>query len=586
MTTARSWQTIFDSGRLRWLELALVGALSLLSIATLVTGLNLSPDSSSYITAASNFVKTGRLFIFVNTPSFSMSPVVEPYTEQPPGFPLYLALFIAAFKDPIISALIAQSLAIVFYYGAIYFMTVELRLALLLRIQTLILAGALETLRLLQSNIMSEILFLALSLTAGILSLRILRGARNRFDSHLLILSLALASSLRFVGLANAIWASPLVFRRGTVQGLLGLLQKRRVGYGLVLAGISLIALSASVDLLVFSREPNIGSNQLLGLIIGSAILATGLYGLLRLEQLREFNGRLGSSELNRDEALWALGAFGAAIVPVLLWLLKNRLIFGQFTRSHRAFEVFNTVSLVTPFELLWTDLFDTRIGPSIIIVVAGVGLWAISFAIGSNGERKILRLLIGVTLTHFALVWIPSLIASFEPVGSRYLTPAVLFGVLATLYAIQVTFNSVGPSRWRYGLLLLPAVFLLLGRNIALGGPTLRNLSVNYPVERQLWSDIRDIEDFDASTHFYSNRIFEHQIFAGIPQRIFWDHSLIRDQELLEELLSRGENPFILLQKSSSEAKQLENLLATSPLELRKIEFPSAGFILYSSEG
>ncbi len=101
-------------------DILLIGTASYVAISHLLSELNLSPDSSSYITAAKNFAETGRLVVFVNSPSRDMDPKVEPYSEQPPGLPAYFVPFIIAFDDPVRSAVIAQAIVIVCLFLFLY----------------------------------------------------------------------------------------------------------------------------------------------------------------------------------------------------------------------------------------------------------------------------------------------------------------------------------------------------------------------------------------------------------------------------------------------------------------------------------
>lgn len=582
--TARAESTSPALGPLKWVELLVIGVFCLLTIGSLLAGPNLNPDSTSYITAASNIVRTGRLFIFANTPSRSMSPRIEPYTEQPPGFPLYLAPFVLVFRDPVVSALIAQSLAIAFFYIAVYLMSAQIRLHVVLRIQALLVIGALNSLRQLHSTIGSETLFISLSLAAGILALGILLGDRKRFGWPILVGSLALASSIRFVGVANAVWVLPMLFRRETIREVNWLLQKQRVSWGLLLAGISLIALSTFADVLIYSRELDIGARQLIGIALGAGLLLTGIVGIW-LRRLNKKQIGLDRADLATHDELWSIAAVGAAIAPFLLWLIRNKLIYGHYAFWHRIFKVPNTNILFAPVEFLSNELLEIRIGHSYIILVAIAVLWIVPFFIGTSQERKVHILIIGATAAFVAVVWIPSLFARIDVVGARLLSPAVVLGLLVTLHAIQVAFNSWSPLLWRYGLLLLPMLFLVLGKNIKLVDFSLSEIGLNHPAERQLWNEIRELEQFKESTHFYSDPIFEHQIYAGIPQRIIWDHDLIRDPEVLSDLLSRGKQPFILLSFNSPEAIQLAEILAVVPLELSRIEFPNSKYVLYYEE-
>ena len=83
-----------------------------MAISHLLSDMSISPDSSSYINAAKNLAQTGRLVVFVNSPSQDMLPKVEPYTEPPPGVPAYFVPYMLVFDDPVRAAVVAQAMVI------------------------------------------------------------------------------------------------------------------------------------------------------------------------------------------------------------------------------------------------------------------------------------------------------------------------------------------------------------------------------------------------------------------------------------------------------------------------------------------
>jgi hypothetical protein len=87
-------------------------------------------------------------------------------------------------------------------------------------------------------------------------------------------------------------------------------------------------------------------------------------------------------------------------------------------------------------------------------------------------------------------------------------------------------------------------------------------------------------------SSHFYSDGIFEHQIFVDIPQRIFWDPEVVENAAAVNNLLASGQNPFILFQNWGPEAKALDEHIANGSVKLEVVEFPTSGFTLYYPPG
>ena len=76
-------------------------------------------DSSCYINAADNLVEHGELVDFANRFTGEQRAAPEPYTEWPPGTPLFLAPFILLFHDPMRAALVAQTVLIILAFAAL-----------------------------------------------------------------------------------------------------------------------------------------------------------------------------------------------------------------------------------------------------------------------------------------------------------------------------------------------------------------------------------------------------------------------------------------------------------------------------------
>lgn len=119
-------------------------------------------DSTSYVTAAANFVKHGTLFVYINWPSWTMRPSTEIYADFPPGYPLFLSFFMFLFRDVMLSVAIAQSLAVAGMFYAVYRTTVLLEIPPLLRFTTLFLVGSFQPHRDSLQGMLTEPLYLAL----------------------------------------------------------------------------------------------------------------------------------------------------------------------------------------------------------------------------------------------------------------------------------------------------------------------------------------------------------------------------------------------------------------------------------------
>jgi hypothetical protein len=111
---------------------------------------------------------------------------------------------------------------------------------------------------------------------------------------------------------------------------------------------------------------------------------------------------------------------------------------------------------------------------------------------------------------------------------------------------------------------------------------------TINYPTERQLWSEINSIDWTRFSSCFYSDTSYSaggyiHQIFSGRPQGIIWAPNVLRDPEILTHILSTGVNPFILVTENGYEAGILNEMSASGAVPMERILFEDAGFALYT---
>lgn len=188
------------------------------TIAARVAHLYISDDSTSYIAASRNLINNGELLVFVNWPSKMLAPQMEPFTEWPPGFPIFMAPFILAFKDTILGASMAQAVAIALYMLAAYFLALRLNLHPILRIASVLTATTLEPFFVMNNSLLSETLFIGLTLLAVALAVRSGHARPAVGGKFLLMLTLFTASWVRFAGAANSVLPLPGFFK-GRVFG-------------------------------------------------------------------------------------------------------------------------------------------------------------------------------------------------------------------------------------------------------------------------------------------------------------------------------------------------------------------------------
>ncbi len=260
-------------------DILLIGLASYVAISHLLSDLSLSPDSSSYITAAKNLAQAGRLVAFVNPPSRSMSPKVESYTEQPPGLPAYFVPFMLVFNDPIRAAVIAQAVVIACLFTSLYLLMGRLGLSRPLRAIGLGTLLMMDDFRFIYIDPGTEALFICLSVIIGWLAIRYYQGGQERWVWPILVLLIAFASSVRYTGVANVAWLIPALFRRRTIEGIPQLITHRYVVMVISGGGFALVTLSLLGDALGLgpSKNPGIGPVQTWGIAVGSAAFVIGM---------------------------------------------------------------------------------------------------------------------------------------------------------------------------------------------------------------------------------------------------------------------------------------------------------------------
>ena len=173
----------------------------------------LSPDSTNYLTAAKNLVEHGRMFVFTNWPNLTLEPIEVPYSVQPFGYPLYLAAFILVFHDPLVSALIAQSVSIVLLFFALHRFTRLAKLKFSLRVTLLFIICSIQSLTDIFANLWTESLFLALTLLLLLSVNRAYSKNRRRWDSLISAGLLVSTASLRFIGVFGLGFFVPALLR-------------------------------------------------------------------------------------------------------------------------------------------------------------------------------------------------------------------------------------------------------------------------------------------------------------------------------------------------------------------------------------
>jgi hypothetical protein len=175
------------------------------ALSPLRSGVKLSADPVNFVVAAQNLLEHGAFFVYSNWPSHSLAPEVEPFTDYPPGYALYLIPFLALFKEPYLAATVAHALAVSCFFLGLGFLARTLRWNILLRIALYLAATVFATFQIIQAAYLTEPLFIACTVSLAACTLRIVRNGEARLWWWAAAFAFV-ASSLKIIGVFNLIW--------------------------------------------------------------------------------------------------------------------------------------------------------------------------------------------------------------------------------------------------------------------------------------------------------------------------------------------------------------------------------------------
>lgn len=539
-------------------------------------------DPTCYINAADNLVRTGKLVDNGNWVSFSTAPVVEPYTEWPPGTPLFLAPFILVFHDTMLSVIIAQSVLIVLAYAALIAMASALDLDWLLTIALLAVFTFLRPFRDVNTQYGSETLFFILSIGAGYCAVKMVQvGGSKKYWTFGLLFTF-LATSVRFSGVANLGWFLPLVAPVLTLKKSPDDRVTRLIGRVMLIMGILILTGSIWVDAIGFFVPHRIHLLHFIFLMVGSAAFVLGLGFMPGIEAGSYSVDRSVTpgwiSRVNLLRALIVAAAFG----PVIIWFVRNKIMYGFMTRSHGLFTEFNPQGIIeAPLMLVFYMLQDTLVHQTALFALLML-LALMPLMIGGSKERTIGLMLLWATLFQVGTMWGSSLVAMFAYLNGRLLSPAILLGALAALYGLRVLYRANRQSSLRYLLLVLPFLLLATSEHADFRSPNLSSWKVNYPKEMYLWEQIHKMAWTLRSSEVYTDLNYRHQMFTCIPQKIYWDTNLLEEPAGLKGLFAGGHRPFLVFPENSGENKAIRETIRKYDFPVDSVTYPDMGYVLY----
>jgi hypothetical protein len=495
---------------------------ALLSLAVLNRGPLFSPDSTNYIVAAQNLVQQHSLFVWVNWPSQSLEPVREPYTDYPPGFPLYLAPFILFMHDPVLAAYTAQAVSILLCYGSLAFIMNVLRLGLTYRWAGYLFLCIFATFPHIFSYLWTEPLFIAFSLASGGFALLTLTAGHKKVYWFWSIVLLGMASAIKIIGIFNLAWFAIPLWRT----------KRHRFTFCALVLFTCL-----SPILLWFIR------NRFLN---GQISQSHGFGNTLLINKFQDPILFLKTSALALDTS----SKHGFVFLCLLLAILLFAPLLWPWRRH-----------LLVPIAYLRR-------------LVRNPG--------GRAGDFHMTLLL--VAIAHFCGIWILSLLSHFDTLADRLLSPAIILFGIAMLNALAFASGRHAWWFWRALLAATPFVMLMLSGHLVKPKQLPAPQTAGHSMAREavFWSQMRRSGIYANASHFYSGRNFKHQVFAGMPQRILIREELYSTTNAIQSLAAVGTAPFLVFGENSKELATFEQAWRPGVGGLYRQEFTETGFVVY----
>jgi hypothetical protein len=569
MTSNRTWQRV--------ITLILFIMLCAFSVIRAVSELTLSPDSSSYITAAQNLIRTGHVFVYTNYPSESMEPSTEPYTEQPVGFSLYLVFFLFVLKQPFVAAAVAQALSIVMLYGAVWALTQDFRVDPGFQLACGLAVTLFRPLTFVYTYLWSETLFIALTLWV-IHFLLTAEASRKPRNTWLLALGLATAatatrsigiltlgifivaawhqptflhskkSSLTWIGLSCLFTLGPLAAWSLRNQILYGSISRTHI----VQNRINLTTLLQPFNYLLDMA----GSTPFTRLLIAGFSLLCIVSPFLVPGRSGMGDWRLKTDFTKIQFNTLLLGLFGITLITAAL--TADQFGFGGPPGIGLKQSVVIYLGILS---LLAAWLGNTNI-------LEGIRAWKAhydwSWWKSRFGYGYLLLFLGG--LCHLLGIIVLSLVTPFSNLEDRLLAPSLTLLLLAVLMGLYQLAGLGGKPRFALGVYTVAFVLVV-------ASPAMVKASINFqpgfhfPPEQQLWQELSTYPGISRASHFYTDSNFTHQIYARRPQRVISFVDSLNQGGYLDRLMAKGTCPFVLVNAGSPMSELMSQVYQGSGL-------------------
>jgi hypothetical protein len=567
------------------LTLFLFFGLCALSIARFLSQFGFDPDSSGYTTAAQNFIRTGHMFVYANSPSWTLMPAVEPYTEQPSGYPLFLASFLLIFRQPILAVAIGQSFAILFLYLAVYALTQDLGFQPFFQVFCALAFTLFVPMQVVYTTVWSETLFIALTLW----SIHFLVASQfNRNSQRYWILALLCAAAATLTRAVGVLMLGVFIFVAW---------HREKARWVSIVSSILFVV----GPMIAWSLRNQIlyGSPSMTHEVVDHIAWEKLFYQLVFL--LDSFSRNALAVYLYVGFVILCLAA--PFIGPIYPWIREIRFKLditkvGFFTVLLTVLGLIITIIALAADSLGFSG--DPEIGLKQITVASmGILLVLVSWLRNTNIHEYLrawktnydsskwktrplytFALLFFGGLSHFWGITFLSLVTPFSPLRNRLLAPSLALLLFAGLAGMHYLFSLVPTKSYKFAIYGVGFSLILMSPFFFKTDLAFR-IGMRVLPEQQLWKEIYKFPGINKVSHFYSDQNFTHEIFANRPQRIILDESQIENAGFLTSIMARGVCPFVLVDQGEAMSQLMNEHY--HEVNLIRMEMMDGQFELYA---
>jgi hypothetical protein len=272
------------------------------------------------------------------------------------------------------------------------------------------------------------------------------------------------------------------------------------------------------------------------------------------------------------------------SFVFVIIWYIRNELVYGYFTYSHKIFGQFNSTNVLRPFKWTLFLLGNNALGNLWAILLLAVSISPlvlhIKKQIYNSKDFMIWEIFSIGGAVNFLGIYLLSLISSFDYLESRLMAPLYVLLLLILLISIKILTEAMflHSVKIKYLFLAFPLIFFII--NPAFDKQLDTKIEVRHPSEHALWDEINQKEIGKNSSHYITDFNYIHQVYGSKPQRIILQDSLFLNIEFLHIITDIGKTPFIILTNNGLSYFYFENHYKT--LNYKKTLLDNKNFTVY----